>query len=68
MSAYVIVFVNDDMQASVYGTPTGKPYRSLPAALDRCRKMDRDLETDRDEAGGGAGHVGVHSIIPEGKW
>lgn len=60
---WTVVYVSDDMQPSVYGTYTS--YDRARAARDR---MDRDLENDRDMAGGGAGHVQVCRIQPARAW
>lgn len=66
--SYVVVYVDDDMNPSAYGTATGRPFASHEAASRVHKRMDADLEECRDEAGGGAGHVAVLPVQRLGSW
>jgi hypothetical protein len=63
MSTYVAVFVNDDGMPYAYG-----PFRSEERADAVAERIERDLDEDRDVAGGGAGMVRVCRVEPPEAW
>lgn len=63
MSTYVVVYVSDDGLPYAYG-----PFRSQARADALAERCERDLDEDRDEAGGGAGMVMVRRVEPPEAW
>ncbi len=63
MSRYTIVYVDDEMNPQCFGT-----FRDRLAANARMKLMDRELDEDRDIAGGSAGLLAVCAIHPLRTW
>lgn len=60
---WTVVYVNDDGTPYAYGR-----FGSHEAAAKRAERMERDLDADRDDAGGGVGIVMAVPVRPLREW
>jgi hypothetical protein len=60
---FTVVYISDDLSPSCYGQ-----FSTREAATKVAERMERDLDDDRDDSGGGVGWVHVCKLQRRSDW